>query len=201
MKSKIISFLLALITVLGFAGCSDSSNKETTELKATHKAVINIENYGEIHLELYGDEAPVTVENFVSLANSKFYDGLTIHRIVPQFVIQGGDPNADGTGGSDKTIKGEFSANGHKNNISHTKGTISMARLSNNPNSATSQFFIVIDNASYLDGSYAAFGKVINGMEIVEKIANQNPGSNSNGGLVEAAKQPRIISVTAEKLY
>ncbi len=133
---------------------------------------IIMEDGGEIVLELYPDKAPNTVNNFLSLASSGFYDGLTFHRVISGFMIQGGDPNGTGTGGPGYTIKGEFSLNGFKsNNIKHARGVISMARAMS-PNSAGSQFFIMHANASYLDGQYAAFGRVIKGMDVVDKIAS-----------------------------
>ena len=133
---------------------------------------IIMEDGGEIVLELYPDKAPNTVNNFLSLASSGFYDGLTFHRVISGFMIQGGDPNGTGTGGPGYTIKGEFSLNGFKsNNIKHARGIISMARAMS-PNSAGSQFFIMHANASYLDGQYAAFGRVIKGMDVVDKIAS-----------------------------
>lgn len=126
---------------------------------------------GIIELELDATAAPETVENFISLAKSGFYDGLIFHRVIRDFMIQGGDPTGSGMGGSDHNIRGEFSANGHPNPISHTRGVISMARAQD-PNSASSQFFIVHADAKYLDGSYAAFGHVISGMDVVDRIAS-----------------------------
>ncbi len=132
---------------------------------------IEMENGGKIELELYPEAAPETVKNFESLIKEGFYDGLTFHRIIPGFMIQGGDPLGNGMGGSEKNIKGEFKANGFDNPIKHTRGVISMARAFN-PNSASSQFFIMHDDAPHLDGQYAAFGKVISGMETVDEIAS-----------------------------
>ena len=126
---------------------------------------------GIIKLELDKNAAPITVENFVSLAKAGFYDGLIFHRVIKDFMIQGGDPTGTGMGGSEKNIKGEFAMNGVPNPISHVRGVISMAR-SNNPNSASSQFFIVHKDAKYLDGSYAAFGKVVEGIDVVDRIAS-----------------------------
>lgn len=136
---------------------------------------------------------PITVANFVKLANEGFYDGLTFHRIFSGFMIQGGDPNGNGTGGSDETIKGEFSANGVKNNISHVRGVISMAR-SSSYNSASSQFFIVHEDSTYLDGKYAAFGHVISGMEVVDAICEDAEPTDGNG-TIPAEKQPVITSI------
>ncbi|MBE6701114.1 MAG: peptidylprolyl isomerase [Ruminococcaceae bacterium] len=137
----------------------------------TQNATITLENGGEIKLELYPDIAPVTVENFVKLANEGFYDGLIFHRVIPGFMIQGGCPEGSGMGGPGYSIKGEFSANGFNNPLKHDRGVISMAR-SMNPNSAGSQFFIMHEKAPHLDGQYAAFGKVTEGIEEVDKIAS-----------------------------
>ena len=128
---------------------------------------------GDIYIRLFPDVAPITVANFRSLVASGFYNGLTFHRIMPGFVIQGGDPDGDGTGGSGTNIKGEFSANGVENNLSHTRGVFSMARGSYSMDSASSQFFIVLDDSAIysLDGSYASFGYVVSGMETVDAIA------------------------------
>lgn len=135
------------------------------------QVTVTMEDGGKILLELYPDKAPNTVNNFLSLAGSGFYDGLTFHRVISGFMIQGGDPNGTGTGGPGYTIKGEFSLNGFTgNDIKHARGVISMARAMS-PNSAGSQFFIMHANASYLDGQYAAFGKVIEGMDVVDAIA------------------------------
>lgn len=131
---------------------------------------IRMENGKEIKIELYPDVAPVTVENFVSLVKDGFYDGLIFHRVIPGFMIQGGCPQGTGMGGPGHTIKGEFAANGVKNDLKHTRGVISMAR-SGNPNSAGSQFFIMHADAPHLDGQYAAFGKVVEGMDVVDEIA------------------------------
>lgn len=134
-------------------------------------AVIKVKNFGVIKVELYKDIAPITVDNFVKLVNKKFYNGLTFHRVIKGFMIQGGCPKGNGTGGPGYTIKGEFINNGVNNPLKHTEGVISMAR-SMMPDSAGSQFFIMHKAAPHLDGSYAAFGKVIEGMDVVDKIAN-----------------------------
>ena len=132
---------------------------------------IEMESGGIIKLELYPDVAPITVDNFVSLAKEGFYDGLIFHRVINGFMIQGGDPDGNGTGGSGKNIKGEFSQNGVENNISHVRGVISMARA-RPMDSASSQFFIVQSDSTYLDGAYAAFGRVTEGMDVVDEIAS-----------------------------
>ena len=148
---------------------------------------ITMEDGGEIVLELYPDKAPNTVNNFISLASSGFYDGLTFHRVISGFMIQGGDPTGTGTGGPGYTIKGEFSLNGFKSNdIKHARGVISMARAMA-PNSAGSQFFIMHANASYLDGQYAAFGRVIRGMDVVDRIAAVPTDFN------DKPKKPQVI--------
>jgi peptidyl-prolyl cis-trans isomerase B (cyclophilin B) len=192
MKKK-FSFLLVLaVLVMGLSACGGSKSDTTSETKAPkatetaeatkkpeskttdtkgkHHAKIKVKDYGTIEVELDGDTAPITVANFVKLVNEKFYDGLTFHRIMSGFMIQGGDPLGNGTGGSDETIKGEFSSNGVENNISHKRGVISMAR-SSEPDSASSQFFIMHKNSPHLDGAYAAFGKITEGMDVVNKIA------------------------------
>lgn len=130
---------------------------------------IEMDSGAKIEIELYPDVAPNTVNNFVSLVRKGFYDGLIFHRIVPGFVIQGGDPDGRGTGGPGYSIRGEFAANGFPNDLSHTRGVVSMARAQH-PDSAGSQFFIVVDDATFLDGQYAAFGKVVSGMEEVDRI-------------------------------
>ena len=134
-------------------------------------AIIEVEKFGTIEVELYKDAAPITVDNFVKLANKGFYNGLTFHRIIKGFMIQGGCPKGNGTGGPGYSIKGEFSANGVNNPIKHERGVISMARAMD-PNSAGSQFFIMHQAAPHLDGQYAAFGKVVKGIEVVDAIAS-----------------------------
>ena len=136
----------------------------------TNKIDMEIKNSGHIIIELYPDKAPITVENFKNLVAKGFYDGLIFHRVIPGFMIQGGDPTGTGMGGPGHQIKGEFAANGVKNDLKHTRGVISMAR-SMDPNSAGSQFFIMHEDAPHLDGQYAAFGKVVSGMEFVDAIA------------------------------
>lgn len=156
-------------------------------------ATITVKDYGDIVVQLDENAAPLTVANFVSLAKDGFYDGLTFHRIIDGFMIQGGDPLGNGTGGSDETIKGEFSSNGVDNPISHVRGVISMAR-SNAPDSASSQFFIVQADSTYLDGEYAGFGYVTSGMDIVDQICKDVPVQDNNG-TVNAEDQPIIESI------
>ena len=166
---KIISICLAVVMLGSFAGCAGNKNAEPAE----HSFVkITMENGDSFIMELYPEYAPETVENFLSLVESGFYDGLTFHRVFEGFMAQGGDPSGDCTGGSDKEIKGEFKENGFtQNTLSHDRGVVSMAR-SNDPDSASSQFFICYNgnNKRALDGKYAAFGKVIEGMEVVDSF-------------------------------
>ncbi|MBR1497122.1 MAG: peptidylprolyl isomerase [Oscillospiraceae bacterium] len=166
-------------------------------------AEIEVEGYGTISLELDAATAPITVGNFVKLAQSGFYDGLTFHRIMDGFMIQGGDPEHNGSGGSEEYIKGEFAANGVENNISHVKGVISMARAGrDNPytgvkanDSASSQFFIMVADGPFLDGQYAAFGRVTDGLDIVERIA-KDARPIDNNGTVPYEQQPVMTRVT-----
>ena len=180
-------------------GSEDAAMAGTTvidtsqQLTGIHHAAITVKDYGEIDVELDADTAPITVTNFVKLVQDNFYDGLTFHRIIDGFMIQGGDPNGDGTGGADETIKGEFSNNGVKNDISHERGTISMAR-STDPDSASSQFFIVQADSTYLDGDYAAFGHVTSGMDIVDQICKDATPTDGNGS-IEKDQQPVIESI------
>lgn len=208
--SAVAVFLVAVIVVFvitsnksnGSAGATNDSasanNVSATigesQAKGTHHAEINIKDYGVIKVELNGDVAPITVANFINLANSHFYDGLTFHRIIDGFMMQGGDPLGNGTGGSENTIKGEFSQNGVENNLSHTRGAISMAR-SSDMDSASSQFFIVQSDSTYLDGQYACFGYVTDGMDIVDEICKNAVTTDSNGS-VSAENQPVINSIT-----
>lgn len=156
----------------GTTSNSTTSVPTTETLKGTYYAELEMEDGGKIVMELYADIAPITVTNFVKLVQDKFYDGLTFHRVDEGFMIQGGDPNGDGTGGSDEKIFGEFAANGFENNLSHTRGVISMARRSYPLDSASSQFFICHGDSTFLDGQYAAFGRVISGMDVVDRIAS-----------------------------
>ena len=151
------------------------------------RAVIELEDGGEIELELYPDTAPISTENFIKLASSGFYDGVTFHRVVPGFVIQGGDPTGTGAGGPGYHIKGEFLANGVKNDLKHTRGVLSMARAMAY-DSAGSQFFIMVEDAPHLDGQYAAFGKVTSGMEVVDKVV-----SDSQNGKTAVMKTVRVL--------
>lgn len=167
----ILCLALALLPACGkTTDPTPNTNTAGTAAGENPVATLEIEGYGTIVLELYPDVAPITVANFIKLANSGYYDGLTFHRIIENFMIQGGDPKGDGTGGPGYSIKGEFSQNGVKNDISHVRGVISMAR-SSMPDSAGSQFFIVHQDSTYLDGQYAAFGKVTEGLDVLDKVA------------------------------
>ena len=177
-----------------FAEKKDADTSNSQYLTGKHHAEIVIAEYGKLELELDADVAPITVTNFVNLVKKGFYNGLTFHRIMSGFMIQGGDPNGDGTGGSEETIKGEFKSNGVENTMSHKRGVISMARTQNDPDSASSQFFIVQADSDFLDGDYAAFGKVTAGMEIVDKIC-QSVQPIDNNGTVPADQQPKITAI------
>ena len=170
---------------------------ESTEnealLSGKHYVNINIKDKGTIRVELDADAAPITVTNFVSLVKEGFYDGLTFHRIIEGFMMQGGDPTGTGMGDAGRTITGEFESNGVDNPISHTRGTISMAR-SSMPNSASCQFFIMHQDGTYLDGDYAAFGQVTEGMEIVDDICENTKGQDQ-GGVVPVENRPVIESI------
>ena len=159
-------------------------------LAGTHDVEIKVKDYGTIDVQLDADTAPITVTNFIKLVQENFYDGLTFHRIMDGFMIQGGDPLGNGTGGSDQTIKGEFKNNKVENNISHKRGVISMAR-SSDPDSASSQFFIVQTDSTFLDGDYAAFGEVTSGMDVVDAICKDAKPTDDNG-TIPADQQPVI---------
>lgn len=169
------------------------SSTENGLLTGKHYVDIHMKDLGTIRVELDADSAPVTVTNFVKLVKEGFYDGLTFHRIIAGFMMQGGDPTGTGSGGSGNTIKGEFAINGVDNTLSHTRGAISMART-DDPDSADSQFFIMHQDALYLDGSYAAFGYVIAGMEVVDEICESAAGQDKNG-ILPAENRPVIESM------
>lgn len=188
----LIVVLVAAVIVL-FAVRGKKESTEAIDAAGKHHIEIQVKDYGTIKAELDGDTAPITVANFLKLAESGFYDGLTFHRIIDGFMIQGGDPKGNGTGGADKTIKGEFSQNGVENKLSHVRGTLSMAR-SQDMDSASSQFFIVQSDSTFLDGQYAAFGTVTEGMDLVDKICKDTPVQDNNG-TVSAADQPVIESI------
>lgn len=201
MKNKIL-LLISIFCIFLATGCSDkkttntekllgidystSDNEVSLEKYDTENPVVAmyIKNYGSIVMELYPNAAPNTVNNFISLIKAGFYDNNTFHRLVPDFVLQGGDPTGTGTGGPGYSIKGEFSSNGIENNLKHEKWIVSMARSQSN-DSAGSQFFIMLDDSDFLNGQYAAFGKVIDGFDILEKIEKEEKIANDNTGQLE----------------
>ena len=205
MKMKKGALLVAGMALCLLCGCGQKQAAEVpqeakpetaaAEQKVTAYADIAIRDYGTVTVALCGEAAPETVENFITLAKDGFYDGLTFHRIMEGFMMQGGDPKGDGTGGSDQTIIGEFSDNGYKNTLSHKRGAISMARNGYDYNSASSQFFIVQADSTFLDGQYAAFGYVTSGIEIVDKIC-KNAKPTDDNGTIPASQQPVIESVS-----
>jgi len=207
---KLVMFLVTTVLAFAVVGCGakkgemiplpqndeklESDEAEKEHLTGKHSVVIDVEDYGEITVELDADVAPITVTNFIELVNEEFYDGLTFHRIIDGFMIQGGDPLGNGTGGSGKTITGEFSNNGIENNITHNRGVISMARSGNDMNGASSQFFIVHTDSPHLDGDYAGFGHVTSGIEVVDAIVRDVPAQDDNGTVSEE-DQPKITSI------
>lgn len=199
---KLKRLLLLLFISVSLFGCASNSNladdKNDTDVKTEYLfgkyyVEMDIKDYGVIDLELDADIAPITVTNFIDLVNKKFYDGLTFHRIIKNFMVQGGDPEGTGMGGSGTTIKGEFLNNGVKNSISHKRGVISMARSNVSYNSASSQFFIMHKDSPELDGQYAAFGHVISGIEVVDKLVEVKV--EDNNGTVLKENQPVITSI------
>ena len=201
MKTKIKLILITVLTLILLTGCggggSDAADTYTpAELDpaATYYADIDIADYGVITVQLDQAAAPVTCANFVELAESGFYDGLTFHRIIAGFMMQGGDPLGNGTGGSENNIVGEFASNGIENDLSHERGVISMAR-SGDPNSASSQFFICHEDSDFLDGDYAAFGVVTEGLDVVDAVCTEAQPTDDNG-TIPAEAQPVINFVT-----
>ena len=217
---KILRTLIIIIACLFVTGCKESKseinenllninynkNENIADLKQydTENPVVAmyIEKYGTIVIELYPEYAHNTVNNFISLVKSGFYDNNTLHRLVKGFVLQGGDPTGTGTGGPDYTIKGEFSKNGIENELKHKKGIVSMARTANSYDSAGSQFFIMLGNATYLDGEYAAFGKVIDGWANIEKIiSNEQVADDATGQLKANLKIKKTLIDLKGKAY
>lgn len=202
---KIVVSALAVVISIAMVGCGSSNietgdnnvgDNSTAQVERPENlpiATIKVKDFGTIEAELYPDKAPNTVNNFIELANSGFYDGLTFHRIVKGFMNQGGDPKGDGTGDPGYSIKGEFSGNGYEaNDLKHTTGVLSMARAQN-PDSAGSQFFIMAGDSPSLDGQYAAFGKVINGLDVVEAINNSEVEKNKATGEKSTPLTPIVI--------
>lgn len=194
--------LLCLIFILFITGCKETNHTEGTLDKISYKETSDVTNYikiemttGDIMLaELYPDIAPKTVENFQSLISEKFYDNLIFHRVIKDFMIQGGDPEGDGYGGSSKNIEGEFKSNNFENNLDHERGVLSMAR-GEDPNSASSQFFIVHQTSPHLNGDYAAFGKLIAGFKTLDKIANTKTDANDKPTVAQRIKSIRFITI------
>jgi len=200
MKYKNIIITLSIIAVILLYCITTGTDRSKSQdeggvlMNGKYNVLISVQGYGDIKVELDGSAAPITVTNFINLVNQGFYDNLTFHRIMKGFMIQGGDPEGTGFGGSPNKIKGEFAENGWNNPISHTRGVISMARATD-PNSASSQFFIVHQDArSSLDGKYAAFGHVVSGMEVVDAIA-ENARPIDNNGTIPRENQPVITSI------
>lgn len=194
MKNKpIIIGLIVFVLLIGLLVIVQKNKKEDVKVTGKVNIVIKVKEYGDIKLELDADTAPITVNNFVKLINEKFYDGLTFHRIMDNFMIQGG--NGELQGRKANTIKGEFSSNGVANNISHVRGVISMARTSVK-DSASSQFFITNADSTFLDGNYAGFGHVTEGMEVVDAITKAvAPKALDNNGTIATADQPVIETI------
>lgn len=193
-NKNIIFVVVSIVVIVSILVINNLTNKEDVQLlTGKHYVEMKIQDYGNITLELDADVAPITVTNFVNLVNDGFYNGLTFHRIIDGFMVQGGDPEGNGSGGSSKNIKGEFAANGIKNNISHVRGTVSMARRSDSYNSASSQFFIMHEDRTSLDGEYAAFGKVIAGMDVVDELVKVKV--EDDNGTVLKENQPVITSM------
>lgn len=199
-KVGIIMTILVVAFIIGITVWGKlTEGRDIPDISGKHHAEIVVRDYGTIKVELDADAAPITVDNFLKLANEGFYDGLTFHRIYPYFMIQGGSPNGDGIGGSEEQIKGEFSSNGwDKNTLSHTRGCISMARTQL-PDSASSQFFIVHEDSTYLDGDYAAFGYVTEGMEVVDALCDWVASGavlcDNNGVIQDINEMPIIETV------
>lgn len=214
-KNKMIKriFVVAMVAAMAFAMAACGGNETTSgtdgssadanipgtytpellDETKTYYADIDIADYGKITVKLNQAEAPVTCANFVALAEDGFYDGLTFHRIMVDFMMQGGDPEGNGMGGSENNIVGEFAQNGYENNISHKRGVISMARA-NDPNSASSQFFICHADSDFLDGQYAAFGEVTEGLDVVDAVCEKAQPTDNNG-TIQTEEQPVMTSI------
>ena len=200
-KILILSFLM--IMLFAITACDKKDLSEGSVDKVSYKETDKVTDFVKIEttknkviiIELYKDVAPITVANFQKLVKEKFYDNIIFHRVIYDFMIQGGDPEGTGMGGSEETIKGEFSSNGVENNLSHTRGVISMARRGDDMDSASSQFFIVHADATYLDGDYAAFGRVIAGMDVVDEIASVETDANDKPLSVQKMRSIRFVEI------
>lgn len=194
---RVLSLVLSILLIISVVACGSKNASQTTTTNnnggtnvKNPKIEISVKEFGKMQFELDTSQAPITVENFLKLTNEGFYNGLTFHRIISGFMIQGGDPLGTGYGGSDSNIKGEFASNGVNNAIKHERGVISMAR-SMDPNSASSQFFIMHETNDHLDGDYAAFGHILSGIEVVDKICAETKVQDGNG-TVAKMDQPVI---------
>ncbi|MBO6120184.1 MAG: peptidylprolyl isomerase [Lachnospiraceae bacterium] len=189
---KVFSLVLSILLIITIVACGKKDAEVVSSVAQSDEGVkvnnpkieISVKDYGKMQFELEPSVAPITVENFLKLTNEGFYNGLTFHRIISGFMIQGGDPLGTGYGGSDNTIKGEFESNGVHNTIKHNRGVISMAR-SMSPDSASSQFFIMHQDSPHLDGEYAAFGHILSGIEVVDKICSETKVQDGNGSVAK----------------
>jgi len=200
---KILSIFLIVLIILTCSACSEKDLSKGSVDKVKYEETNNITNYVKIEttknkvilIELYPDVAPITVANFQKLVSEKFYDEIIFHRVIENFMIQTGDPEGTGLGGSSEEIKGEFKSNGIENNLSHTRGVVSMARRGDDMDSASSQFFIVHADSKYLDGDYAAFGKVIAGMDVVDEIASVATDSYDKPINIQMMRSIRFVNI------
>ena len=193
---RALSSLMTIVVLISFAmGLTGCKKEEKSDLlSGKHHVEMDIEGYGTVCMELDADSAPITVTNFINLANQGFYNGLTFHRIIAGFMAQGGDPLGTGRGGSGSNITGEFNINGIMNYISHNRGTVSMARSADSYNSGSSQFFICVADCTSLDGQYAAFGRVTSGMDVVDAMVEATPVQDDNGTVL-SEDQPVITEI------
>ncbi len=200
---RILSLLIGLFLIIGCTACGEKDLTKGKIDKISYEETAEVTNYVKIEttknkvilIELYPEVAPITVENFQNLVKDKFYDGIIFHRVINDFMIQGGDPDGTGIGGSETQIKGEFASNGIENNLSHTRGVVSMARTSDDFDSASSQFFIVHADSTYLDGDYAAFGRVIAGMDTVDDIASVATDAYDKPTSVQKMRSIRFVTI------
>jgi len=200
---KVLNILIIILIIIGCTACGEKDLSKGSVDRVSYEETDKVTNYVKIEttknkviiIELYPDIAPITVANFQKLVEEKFYDGIIFHRVINNFMIQGGDPKGTGLGGSEETIKGEFESNGIENNLSHTRGVISMARRGDDMDSASSQFFIVHADSTYLDGDYAAFGKVIAGMDVVDDIASVNTDANDKPTIIQKMRSIRFVNI------
>lgn len=190
--SSLMTIVVLISFSMGLTGCKKEEKSDL--LSGKHHVEMDIEGYGTVCMELDADTAPITVTNFINLANQGFYNGLTFHRIIAGFMAQGGDPLGTGRGGSGSNITGEFNINGIMNYISHNRGTVSMARSADSYNSGSSQFFICVADCTSLDGQYAAFGRVTSGMDVVDAMVEATPVQDDNGTVL-SEDQPVITEI------